>query len=378
MVKQQVWIANSALVLLILLSFGVRMLLQQPIPVQRTRKTKTDSDEPRYLQIPVNLERIYTSDVFGTYDAPPEKGPTQKNLVTPIPTLNVAASKPPPPLKKPAMLTPLSITVKGIIMSHDVSKSIAMVADQTNKESIYHVGDKVQDGQIIKITTNKIIVLRSNGQLETFYLRKPEKLKPGLALWEYAIKKIDDGAYHVDPAELSKAISSVGELVEALNLSAEYNGDTPIGIRLDTIAHHPLGKQLGLAEGDIITSINSLPTTGTKELIRAYDELSLLPLDSRLEVAFSRGEQQKTIAYMLKKLRKPSPFEAAAASSGTDEDQSSEEHIFKLGKDAQRREKRRQFAHDHRTAEQRASARGDMRKRLLENMRNRAPNRRVR
>jgi type II secretion system protein C len=276
------------------------------------------------------------------------------------------------------MMTPLSITVKGIILSHSVNKSIVMVADQTNKESIYHVGDKIQDGQIIKITTNKMIVLRSNGQLETFYLRKPEKLKPGLALWEYAIKKIDDATYHVDPAELSKAISSVGELVEALNLSAEYAGDTPVGVRLDTIEHHPLGKHLGLQEGDIITSINSLPTTGTKELIRVYDELSALPLDSRLDVALSRGTEKKTVAYLLKKLRKPSPFEAAANASSNDEDQSGDKELFKLGKDAQRRQNRREFAHDHRTVEQRAAARGDMRKRLLENMRKRAPNRRVR
>ena len=378
MVKQQVWIANSALFALILLSICVRMLLLQPLPTQRARKSAADSAEPQLLRVPVNLEKIYQNDVFGTFDAPPEKQPTQKNLITPIPKLNVAASTPPPPPKKPAMLTPLSITVKGIIMSHDIHKSIVMIADQTNKESMYHIGDKLQDGQIIKISTNKMVVLRSNGQLETFYLRKPDKLKPGLELWEYAIKKIDDATYHLDPRELSKAISSVGELVEALNLSAEYSKDTPVGVRLDTIKHHPLGEKIGLKEGDIVSSINTLPTTGTKELIRVYDELSNLPLDSRLEVAVTRGGAQKTMSYLLKKLSKPSPFEAAAETIGDSEDQSNEENIFKLSKDAQRREQRRQFAHDHRSVEQRAAARGDMRKRLLENMRNRAPNRRVR
>jgi len=377
MVKQQLWIANSVLILFFITAFCVQILLKKDIPVFRQRKSRNIEQNTTKLPIVVNLEKIYKNDLFGTYVAQ-ETQPIQKNFVTPIPQLNVAAPAAPPPLQKPQFLPPLPVSVKGIILANDPENSIAMVADQTGKEHVYRIGEKIQDAQVLKLTKNKMVVLRANGQQETFYLRKPEKLTSGLSKWEYAIKKIDENLYHIDPLEFTKEITSAGELVELLNIGAHYENSTPTGVRIGNLSHHPVGGHLGLQEDDIITSINQIPTITAKDRIRILDTISKLEKGEQIIVIFKRGTKQKTYTYLLAKIEKPSPFELSTQRQlEQPETNSQNEELFKLGKDAQKRERTRRFQERHRTKEQQAMIVKDLRQRLLENMQQRSRNRRV-
>ena len=153
-----------------------------------------------------------------------------------------------------------------------------MLADQTGKESVYYVGDKVHDGQIMKLTKNKMVVLRNNGQLETFHLRNPDTLNPGLSSWDTAVKKIDDGLYHLDPLEITKGVSSVGEVIELLDLGEAYEGSTLTGVEVGSIGHHPLGAKLGFVKGDVITSVNDIAATNSKQRIKIFDAIAALPM----------------------------------------------------------------------------------------------------
>lgn len=351
--------------------------MQQEIPTFRARKKRTFATED-YTPVvtPVNVEKIYQNDLFGTYNAPAEKGLEQKKLVTPIPEFSVKSSRKPPAPKPAEFLSPLNITIKGIILSENPSKSIAMVSDQTGKEQVYHIGDKIQDAQVIKLTKNMLVVLRENGQQETFYLRKPLKMTPGLSSWEYAIKKIDETLYHTDPIELTKELTSVGEVIEALDLSGVYKDNKPQGIRVGSTQHHPLGEKLGFQAGDIITKINDIPALTTKERIQIYDAIAALPMGEHITVTLTRDGTKKIMSYLLKRLERPSPF-SDPVTTDAPEGAAEDDELFKLSKNGQRLQKRRRFEHVHRTRQQQDAAVSDMRKRMLGDMRERSHQRRV-
>jgi type II secretion system protein C len=324
----------------------------------------------------VSAEKIYQNDLFDTFTPPAEQKPTAKNLVTPIPQLNLTATKNPIKNQKVEFIAPLDITIKGIIMSQDPQSSIVMIADNTGKEQMYHIGDKINDGQVLKITKNQILIIRGNGQQETFFLRKPDKLSPGLTSWDAAIHKIDDLLYHIDPVEIIKELTSIGELIEALDICGAYKNNASLGLRIGSIKHHPLGEKLGLKSGDIITTVNNLPVNDSKERIAAYDAVAALPMGGYIHLNLLREDKPIELSYLLKRLERPSPF-SPQNQPKTDSDKGPGEDLFKLSKDSQRQQNRRRFEQAHRTQEQHQAAVSEMRKKMLDDMKTRAPKRRV-
>jgi len=376
MVKQQLWIINSALIAFAVISIAIVQLIKQELPTTTPKRRFTALAETRPPRIIVTPEKIYQNDLFDTFSPPAEPAPVSKSLVTPIPQLNVKNATIPAKNQRVDFIPPLDVTVKGIIMSPEPKNSIVMVADATGKEQMYHIGDKINDGQVLKITKNQMLVIRANGQQETFYLRKPEKLNPGLASWDTAVKKIDDSLYHLDPIEITKEITSVGEVIEALDICSAYKDGKPIGIVIGSLKNNTLGGKLGLVGGDIITKINDLPVTSSKERIAVYDAIAGLNLGDYIHLSLTREGKNIDLSYLLKKIEKPSPF----GGQGDDKDASKTQapgDLFQLGKDAQRQQTRRRFDQIHRTAEQHETAVAEMRKKILDDMRNRAPNRRV-
>jgi type II secretion system protein C len=376
MVKQQLWIINSGLIALAMIGIACIPLIEQELPSLQTRRRTAfplDTKQPRIL---VSPEKIYINDLFDTFTPPVEQQPTAKNLVTPIPQLNIKSTKNPIKNQKVDFIPPLDITIKGIIMSQDPQSSIVMVADPTGKEQMYHIGDKINDGQVLKITKNQILIIRSNGQQETFFLRKTDKLSPGLSSWDAAIQKIDELLYHIDPVEIIKELTSIGEVIEALDICGAYKNNTSIGLRVGSTKHHPLGDKLGLKSGDIITKINNLPVTDSKERIAVYDAIAALPMGGYIHVTLLRNDKPIELSYLLKRIERPSPF--APQNKAKDENAKTPgEDLFKLSKDSQRQQNRRRFEQTHRTQEQHKEAVSEMRKKMLDEMKTRAPKRRV-
>jgi len=377
MVKQQLWIINSGLIVLGIIGISLTFIIKQELPTVKQRRRNTVITETKPQRLIINAEKIYQNDLFDTFSPPAEPKPISKNLVTPIPQLSVKPSSSPTKNKKVDFIPPLDITIKGIVISKEAKNSIVMAADNTGKEQVYHIGDKINDGQVIKITKNQMMVIRANGQQETFSLRKNDVLQPGISSWDCAIKKIDSLLYHLDPVEITKTITSIGEVIEALDLCGAYQDGKSIGLRIGSIKHHPLGEKLGLQSGDIITKVNDLPTTDSKERIAIYDALAALPMGGYIHLKITRDGKDIDLSYLLKRLDKPSPFSAPNDKKIDNKDQAPENDLFKLSKDAQRQQNRRRFEQAHRTQEQHDAAISEMRKKMIDDMRNRAPNRRV-
>ena len=191
--KQPLWILTSTLLLVLIISIGLSVLLKQEPPKQRKKGLHTEEIEDEKKETVINNENIYKYDIFDTYVSK-EKGPTKKSLLSPIPELQIPDIPKPKQPEKPKILPPLKATLKGTVLSTNEQKSIAMMTDETNKEAIYHVGEKIKDAQLIKVTKNRVVVIRSNGQHETIYLRKDD-FKPEIARkpsLEEIVKKLNE------------------------------------------------------------------------------------------------------------------------------------------------------------------------------------------
>ena len=76
--KWYVWVLNSWLVGLFIITAGLNFLLKQKPP--RAKKTKTSSyDANSQSSVSINLEKIYQNDLFDTYKVV-ESEPSQKEL----------------------------------------------------------------------------------------------------------------------------------------------------------------------------------------------------------------------------------------------------------------------------------------------------------
>ena len=381
--KQPLWILNSSLLVIFLLILLFNNVLKQEPTAVRIKPPSIKEIEKKKLPIVVNLERIYTHDLFDTFVAI-EKKAVQQTFVTPIPPPRSPVITPPPEFKKTEFVPNLNITIKGIIISSDDSNSVAMIADETNKEAVYHLGDRIKDGQLIKLSRNKVVILRANGQQEIFLLRKPDIPEPPPPdKWLYTIKKIDDQNFEINPKEFTREIQTLGQLLENLSLNTAYKNGNVIGIKVGKLDQASIGLALGLNQNDILSSINDIDVSQIKNRIKIYDKISQTEKGDSIKLSLKRADQDITLNYKLSKIEKPKkqtfiqPAAPGAPQPPAPPIPPPGPGQFKIGPGQKRDEMLRRFKNIH-YAPRQQNVIQDIRGRLRENMRQRRLNRRVR
>ena len=374
--KQDLWLVNSSLIAMFMCVMGMYQLFNQDVPAWKTPKPGINqtSEEKKIGPTPStkqSWEKIYLDDIFGTYTAT-QQTTAKQSFVTPIPEPKTPVLPAPPDVPKPDFIPPLNITLKGIIAGSDEDRNVAMIADETGKEEMYHLGEKVKDAQIVKIAHNRVIVLRSNGQQESFFLRKddiPQEAKPE-EKWKYTIKKVDDQHYDIDPDAFSTEVGTLGRFIERASvIGTAYQSGSPIGIRIGTINAQDVGAALGLMENDIITAVNGINVADQETRIKAYETVTQLAVGSSVAVGLKRAGSDVTITYKLVTIEKPRrsmfPGVRFAETKPTDEEK------MKMSRLQQREQNIREFQHQHVDEQRNQQVSMDIRRRLLENLQQR-------
>jgi type II secretory pathway component PulC len=378
--KQDLWLANSSLVVMFALFLATYELLQQEAPPWHAPKVLATPETEKKKETPAmapSWEKIYQDDIFGTY-IPSEIKATKKSLITPIPEPQMPTIPPPPEPKKQEFVPPLNITLRGIIAGGEESKNVAMITDETNKEGMYHLGEKIKDAQIIKIAYNRIVLLRANGQQEIFYLRKDDALMEQNTpdRWKFIVRKIDDQNYEIDPAEFTREIDSLGYLIDQASvIGAAYHEGKPVGMRLGKIEPDTAGSALGLMENDIITTVNNLSTSNAKDRLEAFDVVTNLGLGNSVTLGIKRADKDITLSYKLARIGRPRklifPGVTTVADGAQPAAPGAAPEPFKLSRLQQREKTMRDFDKMHPNDEQRQQTWTDIRKRILENLQHR-------
>jgi len=371
--KQQLWILNLSLMTMFAIMFFANIILKKEPPVIKQKKTTIEEPEKKKVTLTKEqIARIYKHDIFDTFVYTPKK-PIQQSFKIPIPVPKPPATTPEPEEKKPEFVDPLKITLKGIIFSSNERESIAMIADESGKEKNYYISETINDGQVIKIARSNVVILRANGQQETYFLRKTDEAlkKVGKDRWQYVIKKVDDQTYQIDPQSFAKQITSLAELIESLSLTTAYQKGNPSGIRISKTNENDIGPALGLAQNDIITNINDLDPTDIKNRIQLYDTITDMKDGDNIKLSLKRNGQDITLNYKLEKIKQPKNQFMPTGTDGKPID-------LPKSPQQQRAAARKEFKKFHVVPPERKQVIENIRERLLRNMKMRTRNRRVR
>lgn len=311
---------------------------------------------------------IYINDLFDTYRAPQQIEETIAELVPSLPQPKFPKPQIRPQEKKIEIAPPLAITLHGILSSSQKENNVALIEDETLAEQSYYVGDQIKDAQVIQILKDSVTLVRANGQYETLHLKREELFQQDEKLsFDSIVKKSDDGASTlVDPENLKLKVTSLGQVADALSLATAYSKGKPLGLQVGSLPPQSLYEQFGILKGDIITSLNSIPLNQQKTRYDAYKVLKNVQYGDNIKINLLRKNQPISLEYTLARLQQPSIGTPPQPFNGN----------FTLSKQQQRAENERQFAKIHK--QEREATFDLMRQQLLENIKNREPNRRSR
>ncbi len=298
------WVLNSSLLGLFVISILFIALTQQTPSLKATAKVKKHAPvlPTKPLVYTGSINTIYENDLFGTYyekNTPTE--PNYQEAALPLPPIASAASIPTEPTIP--FLPPLQVTLKGIMVLSDESNNKAIIADnQTQKEENYKVGDHIEDAQIIRIIGNKVILVRSNGQIETLYLNEKDLISdPQFAAtnrdWDTIIKTTKENYFVIDPHSFVQVVPTVAQCIDMLDLTTVYHKGQSVGCRVGQAGHESLGQALGFEEHDIIISVAGLPTTSTQDRLAIYEKLIKYPFGQPFMVKIERNGQTIRLSY---------------------------------------------------------------------------------
>lgn len=302
--KHPIWILNSTLALLLIFAFGFMILAWKKAPAREDIEPNTVAMPLKDEMVKVNIHNIYENDLFGTYK---QEIPTLlPGDVAPMPPPPTAKAVSIPPLPVTQFLDPLNITLKGIIiLLDDDSNNRAIISDNTtSKEVTYRVGQAIQDAQIIRVLSNKVIILRSNGQQEVLYLReKDAKMDPAYTAqsdWHDVIKKVSDTQFEINAREFVARVKNLAQFIEMLDLITVYRQGKSIGCTIGSSASSTLGTELGLQRNDTITNINGIAATTTAERFKIYKDIIAMQTNNTINVTLLRHQQEVTLHYTIK------------------------------------------------------------------------------
>jgi len=314
--KSLIWILNSALALLFLVTIGYILFSSKEIKkIPSIEKSSVETSSTRKEEFRVkDSNLIYEKDLFGTYVSKPSELPQQQAAVIDPSIMRV----PEPPSEKPIVvaqptpvqfLPPLEVTFKGYLPSFDGGQGKVILADNnTTMEGVYEVGDKVLDAHIVAIFKNRVILLRSNGQQETLYCNtadaRDEVKSVQQSSWAGLAQELGENKYAIDPDAFVEKIHSLAQFIDMLDLTTVFSKGTSIGCRVGRMDEHSVGTFIGLLPADIIISINGIEPKSTTNRVAIYNGITNLPLGGRIVVELVRQKAKIVLEYTLQPLGK--------------------------------------------------------------------------
>lgn len=305
--KNQLWILNGALLIMFFGFVLSNFLLRQSPPRTLRRKPVKVSEEIEVEPLPV--EQIYgRRDLFGMFTEP-SMSPQKNSFATPVPVFRPPAQEAMPEIKPPDLIEPLAVSLNGIIVSSDEEKSVAMILDDSGKEKAFHVGEQIKDSTIVKISNDRIVLLRNNGQQERVFLRQ-ENIGLGVDAEESdlskVVKKLEDNRFQVDPFKFAGKVGSLGDFIEELSVGPGFKAGEITGARIGKLEEGSIGKAMGLNEKDLITSILNFNIADPEKRLEAYKSIKKSAFSGNvfeIPVTMKRAGKEHKIIYVVDRIR---------------------------------------------------------------------------
>lgn len=323
--KHPFWILNSALLVLLIGAIGFIFFSYQSYPERESIEKRAKTKPIKSKVSKIAIEKIYENDLFDTYRAStPEAAIAGQSMLppAPMPTPVLIPEEP-----KTQFLEPLAIELKGIMtFAVNETKNRAIIKEaKTGVEKMYKVGDSIDDAQLLRIYSTKILFIRSNGQQEILYLREKDALAdPAYASivgWKDVIMSISDTSFVIDPDAFALRISNLAQFLDMLDVTTVYKKGESFGLRIGTLEDNSIGVALGLQKGDIIMSVNDIPATTTAARFKIYKTVVSADAGFNIEAKILRNGRELLFDYTIAKSQKETKESAAKSQERREQEQ---------------------------------------------------------
>ncbi|HJZ23699.1 MAG TPA: hypothetical protein VJ201_04535 [Candidatus Babeliales bacterium] len=301
--KHPIWILNSTLLLTLLLVF-VFIFSHWPQSAERIALTPK---RVRIISTEAELQPgiIIENDLFGTFYTGQQKEVTEVSEIQEIPEPPQEVQAIIPPEALPNFLEPLPIFLTGIVMTDKQEYNRAVIYHSNLKEEVaYKIGDKIEDAQLVRIFSHKVIIIRSNGQQEVLYLNQEdaEADVPSMVhgYWDSVIAQIDSRTFIIDPSEFVVKVKNLAHFIELLDLTYAYQHNQSMGVYIGQLEKESFGPLLGLNPGDIIESIAGMTISNEEQAYNVYEKIISLRRGTQIPVVINRSGTRFTIKIYLK------------------------------------------------------------------------------
>ena len=303
--KQPLWIINSSVLALLIVLEGMVYVFHVTVPRKVSLTLSPAGQTATVVKQTIDIEEIYeTNDIFNTYiDSTIAKSMIQ-SVELEIPSAPEVVYIPVPEVEQPSFVTPLDVTLKGVMFLPDDQLNSVVVVQNNASQIDYRVGDFIEDAQVLKIFADKVLVIRSNGQQEMLYLREDDaaqdlQLEDTLVVEPAVVFAIQDGVYSINVPKFIRKVSNLGQFIDALSLITVYNQGQASGCRVGQAGDGTIGQSLGFEEGDIIQKIDTFVITDLASRVAAYNAVINKTVGETIEVSVRRNGEEYSLLYNL-------------------------------------------------------------------------------
>src|SRR5512137_964558 len=194
----------------------------------------------------------------------------------------------------PAAETYTTFTLIGTIEG-DVFSG-AVLADSTNQQSFYRMGQKLADGsQIVKVTRDSVVLRRSDGStVEIQIVDETKIVNVAKAVPGSGIKKVGEGKFMVDQREIASSTENLNQVLTQARALPYLEGGKTVGFRISEIVPGSIYEKIGLVNGDVVQRVNSQDVDDPGRFFQLYQGLKD---EKRISIDLLRNGQRQSLNY---------------------------------------------------------------------------------
>jgi general secretion pathway protein C len=185
----------------------------------------------------------------------------------------------------------------------------AIIEDlSTRSQSLYSINQQLGDRKIVAIKRSEVIFARPDGSLERLKMEFDKLSRPGAASFvpkmipgplpsSPVAEKVSANSYEVSREELMKNVQNMSQFMTQLRVRPHFQNGQPDGFLITDIRAGSVVEQIGLANGDILKSINGRTITRPDELFQAYQQLQH---ESTIQLEVERKGETQNFSYTIR------------------------------------------------------------------------------
>lgn len=183
-----------------------------------------------------------------------------------------AAPPPPPDPAENLAETRLSLSLKGTIAATDQRDSVAIIADQSNEDKVYLVGDPIMSGTSLHAVYRDRVVLNENGVLKELNLPRDFPTSSQPARRNVATTTRTSVSEDADSIQ-NVVAQNVTKLADVIRPTPYFVAGQQQGYRVYPGRDRKQFAALGLRPGDLIKDIDGAALTDPQQAMQIFQNL---------------------------------------------------------------------------------------------------------